>query len=119
MLRDALLAEQNRKRCCIKLSDIVKYMDGLVGNINDPDTRVKLLDIYVDRIYVYPDKLAMTFNYTDDKRELPFEEMEAFIDNRQKIMSMLDDYHGNAVDVSPEMIASLIGNGEDDTDFFP
>lgn len=90
MLSDALLAEQNRKKYDLNLDDIVKFLDSFVGDVNDPDTRRRLLDTFVDKVYVYPDKVAITFHYTDERRELDFAEVKNLLDNRREILSLLD-----------------------------
>lgn len=117
MLSDALLAEQNRQKYDLKLNDILRFLDSFVGDINNPDTRRKLLDSLIDKIYVYPDKLAMTFHYSDDRRELPFEETVQFIKNRQTILSILDNYQ--PANDSAEIFESLSDNIGGDPDFFP
>ena len=106
MLSDALLAEQNRKKCDLTLNDIVRFLDSLIGDTNDPDTRRKLLDFLVDKIYIYSDKMVMTFYYTDDRRELPFEDTIEFTENRQRLMDMIDN-------------PTPCGGKEENADFFP
>ena len=118
MLNDALLAEQNRKKCDLTLKDIVKFLNSIVGDVNDPDTRRRLLEFFIDKIYVYPDKLALTFHFSDERRELPFEETEQLIDNQQKILSLMNG-QSNPENVPTGMFESLIGNGEENSDFFP
>ena len=44
----------------------------------------------MDKIYVYPDKLVLPFYYSDDKRELPFEETAKLIGIQQDILSILN-----------------------------
>ena len=118
MLNDALLAEQNRKKYDLTLNDIVRFLNSLVGDVNNPDTRRKLLDFFVDKIYIYPDKMVLTFYYTDDRRELPFEETERLIDNQQKILSLMNG-QSNLENVPAGMFESLIGSEEESPDFFP
>lgn len=118
MLNDALLAEQNRKKCDLTLNDIVKFLDGLIGDVNDPDTRRKLLEYFIDKIYVYPDKLALTVHYSDDRRELPIEETAQFVENRQNIFSILDG-PGNPAGLPADMLDGLIENHKVNPDFFP
>ncbi len=89
MLNDALLAEQNRMKYGLTLKSIAKYLNSVVGDVNNPETRRQLLEFFVDKIYVYPDKMAITFFYSDDRQELPFEETEAFIDNQQRLLDMV------------------------------
>ena len=120
MLNDALLAEQNRKKCDLTLNTIVKFLSSLVGDINNPDTRHRLLDFFVDKIYVYPDKMVLTFYYTDDRRELPFEETIRLIDNRKKIVDMMNSPRPEGVVPSCALEMPLNDDdGEENLDFFP
>ena len=120
MLNDALLAEQNRKKCDLTLNTIVKFLSSLVGDINNPDTRHRLLDFFVDKIYVYPDKMVLTFYYTDDRRELPFEETVRLIDNRQKILDIMNSPRPEGVVPSCALEMPLNDDdGEENLDFFP
>ena len=54
MLHDALLAERNRKKFALKHSDILRFLNGFIGDLNKPDTRRSLLDGLIENIYVYP-----------------------------------------------------------------
>lgn len=120
MLNDALLAEQNRKKCDLTMNTIVKFLSSLVGDINNPDTRHRLLDFFVDKIYVYPDKMVLTFYYTDDRRELPFEETIQLIDNRKKIVDMMNSPRPEGVVPSCALEMPLNDDdGEENPDFFP
>ena len=120
MLNDALLAEQNRKKCDLTLNTIVKFLSSLVGDINNPDTRHRLLDFFVDKIYIYPDKMVLTFYYTDERRELPFEETVRLIDNRKKILDMMNSPRPEGVVPSCALEMPLNDDdGEENPDFFP
>ena len=120
MLNDALLAEQNRKKCDLTLNTIVKFLSSLVGDINNPDTRRRLLEFFIDKIYVYPDKMVLTFYYTDDRRELPFEETVRLIDNRQKILDIMNSPRPEGVVPSCALEMPLNDDdGEENPDFFP
>ena len=120
MLNDALLAEQNRKKCDLTLNTIVKFLSSLVGDINNPDTRRRLLEFFIDKIYVYPDKMVLTFYYTDDRRELPFEETVRLIDNRQKILDIMNSPRPEGVVPSCALEMPLNDDdGEENLDFFP
>ncbi len=118
MLNDALLAEQNRKKYDLRLNDIVKYLDSLVGDINNPDTRRRLLEFFIDKIYVYPDKMVLMFYYSDDRRELPFAETERFIDNRQRLLDMMNSPRPQG-DVPTGMLEMPLDDEEENPDFFP
>lgn len=116
MLNDALLAEQNRKKYDLTLNDIVKFLSGLIGDINNPDTRRRLVESFIDKIYVYPDKMVLTFYYTDERRELPFEETIRLIDNRQRIIDVMN----SPVVPACALEMPLDGDGgEENPDFFP
>ena len=120
MLNDALLAEQNRKKCDLTMNTIVKFLSSLVGDINNPDTRRRLLEFFIDKIYVYPDKMVLTFYYTDDRRELPFEETIRLIDNRKKIVDMMNSPRPEGVVPSCALEMPLNDDdGEENPDFFP
>ena len=120
MLNDALLAEQNRKKCDLTMNTIVKFLSSLVGDINNPDTRRRLLEFFIDKIYVYPDKMVLTFYYTDDRRELPFEETVRLIDNRKKILDMMNSPRPEGVVPSCALEMPLNDDdGEENPDFFP
>lgn len=120
MLNDALLAEQNRKKCDLTLNTIVKFLSSLVGDINNPDTRRRLLEFFINKIYVYPDKMVLTFYYTDDRRELPFEETVRLIDNRQKILDIMNSPRPEGVVPSCALEMPLNDDdGEENPDFFP
>lgn len=120
MLNDALLAEQNRKKCDLTLNTIVKFLSSLVGDINNPDTRRRLLEFFIDKIYVYPDKMVLTFYYTDDRRELPFEETIRLIDNRQKILDIMNSARPEGIVPSCAFEMPLNDDdGEENPDFFP
>ena len=120
MLNDALLAEQNRKKCDLTLNTIVKCLSSLVGDITNPDTRRRLLEFFIDKIYVYPDKMVLTFYYTDDRRELPFEETVRLIDNRKKILDMMNSPRPEGVVPSCALEMPLNDDdGEENLDFFP
>lgn len=52
---------------------ITKFRD---ININDTESRKRLIDGFVNVIYLYDDKLIITFNYKDGTKEISFEELE-------------------------------------------
>lgn len=118
MLNDALLAEQNRKKCDLTLNTIVKFLNSLIGDVNNPDTRRRLLECFIDKIYVYPDKMVLAFHYTDDRRELAFEDISQFIDNQQEILSMMNSPHPQG-EAPARVLEMLMDDEEENPDFFP
>ena len=118
MLTDALLAEQNRKQFDLTVNDVLRWLDVFVGDINNPDTRSKLLDGLIEKIYVYPDKLVISCFYMDDHRELPFEETMQLIEHKRSLKAIADDFL-RMVD-SEEIFESRCGGSEEENpDFFP
>ena len=117
MLTDALLAEQNRKQFDLTVNDVLRWLDVFVGDINNPDTRSKLLDGLIEKICVYPDKLVISCFYMDDHRELPFEETMQLIEHKRSLKAMADDFL-RMVD-SGEIFESRCGGSEEENpDFF-
>ena len=51
-----------------------RYKD---GNINDPDYRREIIDTFVNSVFVYDDKLILTYNYKDGSQTLTLQEIEA------------------------------------------
>lgn len=53
---------------------ISRYKD---GNINGLDYRREIIDTFVNSVYVYDDKLILTYNYKDGSNTLTLKEIEA------------------------------------------
>ena len=53
---------------------ISRYRD---GNISDPEYRREIIDTFVNSVYVYDDKLILTYNYKDGSQTLTLQEVEA------------------------------------------
>lgn len=116
---EELKALQNRRKYELKLEDVVRFLNSFVGNLDDAEVRKKVLEMFVNKMYLYNDKLVITFNFTEDVRELPFEEIPKMLELEQRLESLMDDHEltGNA---SKELLESLIGKntGGDGSDFF-
>lgn len=71
----AQLALERRKFTKEEIVDwISRYKD---GNINDPDYRREIIDTFVNSVYVYDDRLLLTYNYKDGSQTLTLKEIEA------------------------------------------
>lgn len=113
MLNNQIEEEKLKQEYQLRLEDIVKYFDSFVGNLEDEDIRRRVLDIFVEKIYTYPDKLVVVFHFDEDKREIPFEETKMIIQNQKNIMSMIDnDYEVSSGGLTDSM-KSIIADGED------
>ena len=47
------------------------------GNIDDPDYRKEIIDTFVNSVFVYDDKLVLTYNYKDGSQTLTLKKIEA------------------------------------------
>ncbi len=55
-MKEQIASEELRGKCDIKLETIIKYFDGFVGNFDDEDVRRYVLDIFVDKVYLYEEQ---------------------------------------------------------------
>ena len=121
LLKEQIEAEELREKYDIKLDDIVKFFESFVGNLDDKRLRNYVLDIFVDKIYVYRDKMVITFHFTDDKQELSYEDTLEMIENHKYLMECVNEPEAHVV-ISPavvQMMESIVGAGGTDPDFFP
>lgn len=72
-----------------------RYKD---GNINDPDYRRENIDTFVNPVFVYDDKLILTYNYKDGSQTLTLQEIEAALSSDLTGMFLVDRTrtHSNA-----------------------
>lgn len=120
LLKEQIEAEELREKCDIKLETIVKYFEGFVGNIDNEDVRRYVLDIFVDKVYIYTGKMVITFHFTDDRQELSYEETLEMIENHQYLMSFFNDPEKRVggEPIMDEMFYSLLDQGGENSDFF-
>ena len=87
----AQLALERRKFTKEEIIDwISRYRD---GNINDPDYRREIIDTFVNSVYVYDDRLLLTYNYKDGTQTLTLKEIEAALSS--DLTSMCPPYMKN------------------------
>lgn len=55
------------------------------------EVRRCVLDIFVDRVYIYKDKMIITFHFTDDRWELSYAETLEMIENHEYLMDCVID----------------------------
>jgi hypothetical protein len=46
------------------------------GDVNSPDYRRRLIDIFVNSVFLYDDKLTITFNWKDGTQTVTLSELE-------------------------------------------
>lgn len=119
---DELAAENNRKKYSLKPEHVVRYLECFIGNLDEPSLRDRVLSYLVDKIYVYKDKLVVSFYYSDDKREVNIQDLNAVLDNQDEILRMLNEHEHTTEkkyqDAVAKMIESLENVSDEGTDFF-
>lgn len=121
LLEEQIAAEELREKYDIKLETIVKYFDAFVGDFDDEEVRRYVLDIFVDKVYIYKDKMVITFHYTEDRQELSYTETLEMIKGHGYLIDFVNDpeAHMEGEPVAERMRDSLLNQGGMDSDFFP
>ncbi len=118
MLEEELEKERVRKKHALQFEDVVRYLDGFVRNKSGKHV---IFDMFIDRVIVFNDKIAVTFRYTKDRREMPMKEIIEMIDNRRVIMKYLHmDYSlfGFPEELPPEREQILNTEACEESNFF-
>lgn len=115
LLQDELASEEIRQKYKLKLEDVVKYLDSLMYSKDGVLSQQKLLDTLVNTIYTYDDKMIISFNYSIDKKEIVYEQLQDLIDGLRSIDEMLAESNIKE-EVSEDTLASLVDN--EDPNFF-
>lgn len=80
-LIEAIQAEQVKKAIAEDNISIQHFFEMYArADFEDEQTRDTVLNYFVDKIYVYDDKIVVTFFYSDDRREIGFNEWARVID---------------------------------------
>ncbi len=76
-LKTSILQLQLERRKFTK-EEIVEWISKFKhGNINDMDYRREIIDIFVNSVYVYDDKIVFTYNFKDGSQTLTLQEIES------------------------------------------
>ncbi|WP_306529368.1 hypothetical protein [[Ruminococcus] torques] len=79
-LDEAIQAENIRLTLFEDEHSIKMYMKKFMEiEINSPETRDAVLSYFVDKIYLYEDKMVVTFFYSEDRTEISFDDMGGFV----------------------------------------
>lgn len=77
-LNAAIEAENVRQALFEDENSIKAYFDKFLhADFDNPEVRDSILEYFVDKIYLYEDKLVVMFWYSDDNREVPLEVLNA------------------------------------------
>ncbi len=78
-LKASILQLQLERRKFTK-KEIVEWISKYkYGNINDLDYRKEIIDTFVNSVFVYDDKLVLTYNYKDGTATLTLQEIESVL----------------------------------------
>jgi len=78
-LKAGILQLQLERRKFTK-EEIVEWISKYkYGNINDLDYRKEIIDTFVNSVFVYDDKLVLTYNYKDGSQTLTLQEIESVL----------------------------------------
>ena len=78
-LKTSILQLQLERRKFTK-EEIVEWISKYkYGNINDLDYRKEIIDTFVNSVFVYDDKLVLTYNYKDGTETLTLQEIESVL----------------------------------------
>ncbi len=78
-LKASILQLQLERRKFTK-EEIVEWISKYkYGNINDHDYRKEIIDTFVNSVFVYEDKLVLTYNYKDGSETLTLQQIESIL----------------------------------------
>lgn len=118
-IQDALDNARLRKDAQLKQEDIIRFFRNFSGKLGDMKQRKKLLDLLVDKIYIYDSEIVVTYFFSEDRRRLKIKETVEMIDGQKRILELLKD-HKLGSDMSLEETNDFLGldSDEDPPDFF-
>ena len=76
-LKTNILQVQMERRKFTKEEIVVWISKYKYGNINDLDYQKEIIDTFVNSVYVYDDKIVLTYNYKDGSQTLTLQEIES------------------------------------------
>ena len=101
-LFEAIQAEKVKKAISENEISIQHFFEQYAGaQLDDAETRDAVFEYFIDKIYVYDDKIVVTFFYSDDNREIGFNEWSKVINGGTT--GATDDAGGIAPDSAPDL----------------
>ena len=84
-LKEAMEAEKLKYALAEDENSIKKYFDMYAkADFDDEDTRNKILDYFIDKIYVYNDRLVITWWYCDDRTTIELDTLTEITELQDK-----------------------------------
>ena len=75
----------------LKKEHIVYFLHQFVNlDYSDIDCQKRLIKIFLNSVFVYDDKVVLTFNYSGDNRTITLKEIDAGLEHGVRIPSALD-----------------------------
>lgn len=110
--------ERIRKQNALQLDDIIHHIDRFVRN--EMGKRA-LFDTFIDKVIVFNDKIAVTFHYNDDRREMPMRDIISMIDNDRTLMGFVgkkNTLFGFPDNMPPDITGEEDNSGCDEESYF-
>lgn len=82
-LEIAIVKEQIERPTITKEQIIFWIMKFAKTDITNTEQRQRLIDVFVNAVYVYDDKMVITFNYKDGDMGLTFDEINLWLKNKE------------------------------------
>ncbi len=119
-LEEELVREQERKKYILQFDTVLRFLDSFA---RDNIGKHLIFDIFIDKIFVFNDKIAVTFHYNDDRREMPISDILEMIDNNRRLMSFVrgheNEVFGFPAEEMPDDVPKEATNGsQGGLDFF-
>ena len=117
-LNDAIQAENVKVSLCEDEHSIKAYFEKFLhADFDNPETRDKILEYFVDKIYLYDEKLVVTSWYSEDKTEITWDMLKGadgdpFVKGEAAEFDCfpLGSTNGNLVELPSTCGSSTIGN---------
>ena len=74
-------------------------------DFNIPEHKQRLIDVFVNSVYVYDDKIVISFNYKDGEKCLTFDEIKEMLDKKMDSDNHTD-YRSSSLNVSGDPSAT-------------
>ena len=112
--------ERERKKYSLQFDTVLRFLDSFA---RDNVGKHIIFDIFIDKIYVFKDKIAVTFHYNDDRREMATSDIIEMINNNRRLMGFMrgheNEVFGFPAEEMPDDVPKEATNGsQDGLDFF-
>lgn len=115
-LNDELELQENIEKYSLKQEDVIRYLEAFT-DFDNKEIRGLLLDCLIEKIYLYDDKIVIDFFYSEDNREISFDDFSKQMELYEQLgsKSIMDNVGSSSVSSGP-----LKGSSQDElgTSFF-